>query len=66
MLTDRRLLGTGPVRADASRTRDTDLPVPRAQLAAERLPATPAATGPKPPPADGRRALGAGPGEAGR
>ncbi|MFD5572736.1 hypothetical protein [Streptomyces cadmiisoli] len=59
-MTDRRLLGTGPVHADASRTQDTDLPVPRAQLAAERLPAAPAATGPKPPPAGGRRVLGAG------
>ncbi|MFD5574914.1 hypothetical protein [Streptomyces cadmiisoli] len=65
-MTDHRLLGTGPVHADASPTRDTDPPVPRAQLAAERLPTAPAATGPKPPPAGGRRALGAGPGEAGR
>ncbi|MEU7429177.1 hypothetical protein [Streptomyces sp. NPDC040750] len=57
-MTDRRPLGTGPDRADASRTRDTD--PPRAQLAGERLPAAPAAE-PKPRPAAGRRALGAGP-----
>ncbi|MFF1404964.1 hypothetical protein [Streptomyces sp. NPDC058294] len=62
-MTDRRPLGTGPDRADASRTRDTD-PAPRAQLAAARLPAAPAAK-PKPRPATGRRTLGAGPGAPG-
>ncbi|MGW4047168.1 hypothetical protein [Streptomyces sp. NPDC004721] len=42
--TDRRPLGTAPDRADVSRTRDTELPpAPCAQLATERLPATPAA-----------------------
>ncbi|MFE2562138.1 hypothetical protein ACFXGT_40285 [Streptomyces sp. NPDC059352] len=61
-MTDRRPLGTGPTQADLSRTRDTELPdVPRAQLAAERLPAAPAAE-PKPRPTAGhRRVLGAGP-----
>jgi hypothetical protein len=58
-MTDRRPLGIGTDRADASRTRDTD-PAPRAQLAAERLPSVPAAK-PKPRPATGRRVLGAGP-----
>ncbi|MEU3282120.1 hypothetical protein [Streptomyces antibioticus] len=58
-MTDRRPLGTGPAHADLSHTRDTDLPpVPRAQLAAERLPATPAAE-PKSRPTAGRRVLGA-------
>ncbi|MEU2867550.1 hypothetical protein ABZ672_57205 [Streptomyces mirabilis] len=48
-MTDRRPLGTGPVRADVSRTRDTDpVPAPRAQLAAERLPAVPASAEPEP------------------
>ncbi|MFC8394801.1 hypothetical protein [Streptomyces sp. NPDC057238] len=61
-MTDRRPLGTGTDRADASRVRDTDpVPAPRAQLAAERLPTVPAVE-PKPRPAAGRRALGAGPG----
>ncbi|SEB29517.1 hypothetical protein SAMN04490357_0011 [Streptomyces misionensis] len=58
-MTDRRPLGTGPDRADLSRTRDTE-PAPRAQLAAERLEAVPAAE-PKPRPTAGRRMLGAGP-----
>ncbi|MGW3985285.1 hypothetical protein [Streptomyces mirabilis] len=68
-MTDRRPLGTGPVHADLSRTRDTDLPpAPRAQLAAERLPATvPAATEPGPARRlTGRRTLGAGPAAPGR
>ena len=61
-MTDRRPLGTGTDRADASRTRDTDpVPAPRAQLAAERLPAAVPAAEPKPRPAAGRRVLGAGP-----
>ncbi|MFJ1561307.1 hypothetical protein [Streptomyces mirabilis] len=66
-MTDRRPLGTGPVRADLSRTRDTDLPpVPRAQLAAERIPAAPAATEPGPARRlAGRRTLGAGPATVG-
>ncbi|MDT0616462.1 hypothetical protein [Streptomyces lancefieldiae] len=60
-MTDRRPLGTGPDRTAASRAQDT-APAPRAPLAAERLPAAPATTEPKParPPA-GRRILGAGP-----
>ncbi len=46
----RRPLGTGPTRTTSEP--DTGLlPVPRAQLAAERFPATPATTEPKPPPA---------------
>ncbi len=63
-MTDRRPLGTGPVRANVSRTRDTDPPPAlRAQLAAERLPDAPAAGDPMPArPVTGRRALGAGPG----
>ncbi|MCX4581376.1 hypothetical protein OHB41_51450 [Streptomyces sp. NBC_01571] len=61
-MTDRRPLGTGPMRADLSRTRDTELPpAPRAQLAAERLPATVPAAEPTPRPTAGRRVLGAGP-----
>ncbi|MFF1285619.1 hypothetical protein [Streptomyces sp. NPDC058299] len=60
-MTERRPLGTGPATAETSRTRDTDPPAPRAQLAAERLPAAPAAAAPKPHPTTGRRALGAGP-----
>ncbi|MFD4973649.1 hypothetical protein [Streptomyces sp. NPDC058424] len=65
-MTDRRPLGTGPDRADVSRTRDTELPpAPRAQLAAERLPATPAAE-PKSRPTAGRRVLGAGPAAPGQ
>ncbi|TLQ38604.1 hypothetical protein [Streptomyces marianii] len=64
-MTDRRPLGTGCDRADLSRTRDTE-PAPRAQLAAERLPAAPAPES-KPRPAAGhRRVLGAGPAPAGR
>jgi hypothetical protein len=64
-MTDRRPLGTGPAIADPSRTRDTDpMPAPRAQLAAERLPAAPAAES-EPRPTAGRRALGVGPAPAG-
>ncbi|MGK5450820.1 hypothetical protein [Streptomyces radiopugnans] len=63
-MTDRRPLGTGTDRADASRPRDTDpVPAPRAQLAAERLPAVPVALVPaeqKTAPLARRRALGAG------
>ncbi|MFJ7148872.1 hypothetical protein ACIQVT_11780 [Streptomyces sp. NPDC100445] len=60
-MTDRRPLGTGPATAEASPTQDTDpVPAPRAQLAAERLPATPAAK-PTPRPTTGRRALGTDP-----
>ncbi|MEU7473553.1 hypothetical protein AB0A94_34445 [Streptomyces sp. NPDC044984] len=59
-MTDRRPLGTGPDRANTSRTQNTALP--RVQLAAERLPAARATTEPKPPrPHTGRRILGAGP-----
>ncbi|MEU8472813.1 hypothetical protein AB0F30_33885 [Streptomyces sp. NPDC029006] len=65
-MTDRRPLGTGPATADPSRTHDTEQPVPRAQLAAERLPATPPATDPVPRPTTGRRTLGAGPAPAGQ
>ncbi|MFJ3826047.1 hypothetical protein ACIPW1_34145, partial [Streptomyces nodosus] len=66
-MNDRRQLGTGPTPADLSRTRDTELPpAPRAQLAAERLPANPAAPDPRPArPATGHRALGTGPAPAG-
>ncbi|MBQ0891304.1 hypothetical protein KBZ94_41475 [Streptomyces sp. RM72] len=64
-MTDRRPLGTGPVPTSAEA--DAKLPrVPRAQLAAERLHAAPAAAEPKPTPAVGRRALGAGPATPGR
>ncbi|CAK7279210.1 conserved hypothetical protein [Streptomyces misionensis JCM 4497] len=66
-MTDRRPLGTGPDRADSSRTRDTD-PAPRGQLAAERLPAAPADSapvGPRPGRRAGRRTLGAGGASAG-
>jgi hypothetical protein len=57
---DRRPLGTGPRQADAYDTRDTESPpAPRAQLAAERLPATPAAAA-KPTRPAGRRVLGIG------
>ncbi|MFV0131766.1 hypothetical protein ACLGIH_00475 [Streptomyces sp. HMX87] len=63
-MTDRRPLGTGPLHPAAET--DNELPcVPRAQLAAERLPATVPAIpepGPARPPA-GRRVLGAGPAE---
>ncbi|WP_371558719.1 hypothetical protein OG416_39000 [Streptomyces longwoodensis] len=60
-MTDRRPLGTGPATAEPSRTQGTEPgPAPRAQLAAERLPAIPAAE-PKSRPTAGRRALGAGP-----
>ena len=52
-MTDRRPLGSGPMPAEP-------LPAPRAQLAAARLPAAPAAEQ-KPCPTAGRRALGAGP-----
>lgn len=59
-MTDRRPLGTGTDHADLSRTRDTEpVPAPRAQLAAERLPAVPAAEQ-KPRPTAGRRTLGTG------
>ncbi|MFB7739978.1 hypothetical protein ACFC08_37790 [Streptomyces sp. NPDC056112] len=65
-MTDRRPPGTGPDRANVSRTQDTELPpVPRAQLAAERLPATPAAE-PKSRPPAGRRVLGVGPAAPGQ
>jgi len=66
-MTDRRPLGTGTDRADLSRTRDAEpVPAPRAQLAAERLPAVQAAE-PRPrPTAAGRRMLGAGPAPAGQ
>ncbi|PWI04752.1 hypothetical protein DIZ27_43400 [Streptomyces sp. NWU339] len=47
-MTDRRPLGTGPTHTDESRMRDTGPPAPRAQLAAERLPAAPAADHPMP------------------
>ncbi|CAM5389838.1 hypothetical protein SHIRM173S_02636 [Streptomyces hirsutus] len=59
-MTDRRPPGTGPTRTAT----EAELPpAPRAQLAAERLPATPAADDPMPArPITGRRALGAGPG----
>jgi hypothetical protein len=59
-MTDRRPLGTGPPRTAT----EAELPpAPRAQLAAERLPAAPT-TGASMParPVTGRRALGAGPG----
>ncbi|MFD8376866.1 hypothetical protein ACFV2Z_39995 [Streptomyces sp. NPDC059688] len=58
-MTDRRPLGTGPALTDPSRTPRTD-PVPRAQLAAERLPAVQVAE-PTPRATAGRRRLGAGP-----
>ncbi|MFJ3825981.1 hypothetical protein [Streptomyces nodosus] len=61
-MTDRRLLGTGPASADPPPAQDTELPpTPRARLAAERLPDTPAAD-PRPTRPAGRRTLGAGPG----
>ncbi|MER7901353.1 hypothetical protein ABTX62_36210 [Streptomyces sp. NPDC096046] len=61
-MTDRRPLGTGCDRADLSRTRDTDPPpAPRAQLAAEQLPAAAPAAEAKSRPTAGRRVLGAGP-----
>ncbi|WP_143652863.1 hypothetical protein [Streptomyces sp. PU_AKi4] len=58
-MTDRRPLGTGTNRATTPRTQDTD-PVPRAQLAAERLASVPASE-PKPRPVARRRTLGSGP-----
>ncbi|WP_406723687.1 hypothetical protein WJ438_01995 [Streptomyces sp. GD-15H] len=60
-MTDRRPPGTGPTRTATEA--DTELPpAPRARLAAERLPAAPAAGDPMPArPVTGRRALGAGP-----
>ncbi|MGW2779571.1 hypothetical protein ACWC4C_45115 [Streptomyces olivaceoviridis] len=64
-MTDRRPLGTGPT-AETSRVQDTDPPAPHAQLAAERLPTDPAATGPVRRPAAERRTLGAGPITPGR
>ncbi|MFD9684069.1 hypothetical protein ACFWAD_29655 [Rhodococcus sp. NPDC059969] len=59
--TDRRQLGTGtdPDRhPEAFRVRDTG---PRARLAAERLPAVPAAAEPPARPTGRRRTLGTGP-----
>ncbi|MBK3647810.1 hypothetical protein [Streptomyces sp. MBT33] len=51
-MSDRRPLGTGTDRATTSRTRGTDpVSAPRAQLAAERLPAVPAAEPTRPRPA---------------
>ncbi|MGW4821987.1 hypothetical protein ACWEP4_24125 [Streptomyces sp. NPDC004227] len=65
-MTDRRPLGTAPDRDNVSRTRDTELPpTPLAHLAAERLPAAPAAE-PKSRPTAGRRVLGAGPAAPGQ
>ncbi|KUN18752.1 hypothetical protein AQJ11_32825 [Streptomyces corchorusii] len=64
-MTDHRPLGTGPATAETSRTQDTDPPATRAPLAAERLPAAPAATDHKPRPS-GRRALGFGPASPGQ
>ncbi|MGW1305768.1 hypothetical protein ACWD5R_39690 [Streptomyces sp. NPDC002514] len=55
----RRPLGTGPQPLPA------EPPAPRAQLAAERLPAAPAAEPQPSPQPTGRRALGAGPTPAG-
>ncbi|MFF9221796.1 hypothetical protein [Streptomyces viridosporus] len=58
-MTDRRPLGTGPIRTAT----EVELPpAPHAQLAAERLPAAPAAEPRSARPVTGRRALGAGPG----
>ncbi|MET9175819.1 hypothetical protein [Streptomyces misionensis] len=57
---DRRPLGTGSARARFG-AQDTELPrTPRAQLAAERLPATPLPA-PARRPTTGRRGLGTGP-----
>ncbi|WP_406729484.1 hypothetical protein WJ438_40210 [Streptomyces sp. GD-15H] len=59
-MTDRRPLGTGPTHTAT----EAELPpAPRARLAAERLPAVPAATepAPTPPRPAGRRTLGVGP-----
>ncbi|WP_146075284.1 hypothetical protein [Streptomyces sp. Ru71] len=57
-MTDRRPLGTGPVHPDTFRRRETEQPTtPRAQLAAERLPANRAAPDPKPTLVTGRCAL---------
>ncbi|MEU5902665.1 hypothetical protein [Streptomyces venezuelae] len=57
-MTTRRPLGTGPARDIEA------APVPRAQLAAERLPSVPAAADPRPKAAGaGRRVLGPGPGQ---
>ncbi|WP_406486674.1 hypothetical protein [Streptomyces sp. NBC_01563] len=64
MNTDRRPLGTGPTRADLSRTRDIEPPAPRALLAAERLPLVQAAAEPPPARPDGRRTLGSRPAPA--
>ncbi|GGQ86949.1 hypothetical protein GCM10010250_67510 [Streptomyces althioticus] len=63
-MTDRRPLGTGPVCVGAEA--NTELPVPRGQLAAERLPTTKAAAEAKRRPPAGRRSLGAGPAAPGR
>ncbi|MFV0131835.1 hypothetical protein ACLGIH_00875 [Streptomyces sp. HMX87] len=61
MTDHRRQLGTGPIRTVAE-TDDDPPPAPRAQLAAERLPAAPAVTEPSAArPRSGRRVLGAGP-----
>ncbi len=55
-MTDRRPLGTGPTRTTSEA--DTGLlPMPRAQLGAERFLTTPATTEPKPRPAVGCRML---------
>ncbi|MBL3671439.1 hypothetical protein JL475_37225 [Streptomyces sp. M2CJ-2] len=65
-MTDRRPLGTGPAPAEPPRTDDRPPPAPRAQLAAERLPAAAPTTGDPMParPVTGRRALDADPGGA--
>ncbi|MGV9567892.1 hypothetical protein [Streptomyces sp. NPDC003480] len=61
-MTDRRPLGTGPVHARASGQEIPELPpAPCAQLAAERLPTSPAATSLSPAQPTGRRTLGTGP-----
>lgn len=59
-MTRRRLLGTGPSRTDLPPGLP---PVPRALLAAERIPSTPttAPADPRPAQPAARRTLGAGP-----
>ncbi|TGZ12345.1 hypothetical protein DV517_74400 [Streptomyces sp. S816] len=60
-MTDRRPLGTGPVRTNPPHAQTTEqLPTPRAQVAAERLPVAPASA-PERRRTAGRRALGTGP-----